>query len=321
MCSSRRTLLTVRLCAADRYAPLMATERGPGPGFLGVTRRAVRFRVERRAMTTTAALALVVLAWLFMAGFVGNTASAAGAAAGRQATLSGTVDSGNQPLAGVSVTLYGTASFAGARRAPVVLGSSVSRVDGSFTIAYRSALRARTVASVIARSGGRVRLGSALGTPPLPRRIVVNERTTVATAFALAQFIGRVGIVGKAPGLQNAAAMVGNLVNVRTGGVSEVLSTPPNGIQTSTMRAFNSLANMAVDCARSRDGCDALFRLARPPGGPAPRGALVALADIARNPGHHVGRLFALARSGPAPYRPALRRSQRPDAWTVALRF
>ena len=263
-----------------------------------------------------AASARVTFAWLFTACLAGATAPAAGAAPA--IALSGTVASGQRPLAGMSITLFATTSAA---RAPVVLGRSVSRADGSFTIAYRRATRARTVAYVIARRGGTVRLASALGTRRLPRRIVVNERTTAATAFALAQFVGRDRIAGEAPGLQNAAAMVRNLVDVRTGGLGRVLRTPPNGARTSTMRTFNTLANMAVHCARSRDGCGALSRLARPPGAAAPEGALAALADIARNPWHNVGRLFALARSGPAPYRPALRRSQRPDAWTMALRF
>lgn len=115
--------------------------------------------------------------------------------------------------------------------------------------------------------------------------------------------------------------MSSDLVNVRTGGLSRILSSPPNGRETLTMRAFNTLANMDADCARLRNGCDALFRLARPPGARAPRGALVALADIARSPWHKVKDLFALARSGPSPYQPALPISHAPDAWTLALRF
>ena len=261
-----------------------------------------------------AAFARWTFAWLFVACLAGLTASVAGAAP--RGMVSGTVVSGKKPLAGMSVTLYATTS---AGRAPVVLGRAVSRKDGSFAIDYRRAKRARTVTYVIARRGGTVRLASALGTGRLPRRTVVNERTTAATAFALAQFVGRGGIAGKAPGLQNAAAMVRNLVDVRTGGVGRVLRTSPNGRRTSTMRTFNSLANMAVRCARSTHGCRVLFRLARPPGGAAPKSALVALADIARNPSHNAGRLFALSR--PATYRPALKRSHRPDAWTLALRF
>jgi hypothetical protein len=64
-----------------------------------------------------------------------------------------------------------------------------------------------------------------------------------------------------------------------------------------------------------------LERLARPRGGSLPTGGLDAFADIARNPGHNVGRLFSLARAGATPYRPALRPTERPDAWTLALRF
>ncbi|MGH3198161.1 MAG: hypothetical protein ACRDNT_20095, partial [Streptosporangiaceae bacterium] len=119
----------------------------------------------------------------------------------------------------------------------------------------------------------------------------------------------------------NAAAMAGNLADVRTGGLSTVLETAPNGTQTSTLRTFNSLANMRVPCARSAHQCGPLFRLAAPPRGPAPQGTLAAVADIARNPAHNVRGLFALARSAPAAYRPALGPSGQPDAWVLALRF
>lgn len=291
-------------------------------GFFGATQGgAVRIGASRPATMRAAWPAIVAIGWIFTANLLSKSVSLARTATGSRTTLSGIVVSGHTPLADLSITLYATASAERGEGIPIVLARSVTRGDGSFAVSFRRHLRTGTVAYVLARSGGTVRVASALGTLPLPRRIVVNERTTVATAFALAEFIGRRGVAGKAPGVQNAAAMAGDLVNVETGGLSKVLTAAPNGNQTSTVRAFNMLANMDVGCARLLSGCSALFRLARPPGGSAPKGALVALADIARNPWHNVSELFALARSGPSPYQPALRPSQRPDAWTLALRF
>lgn len=171
------------------------------------------------------------------------------------------------------------------------------------------------------RIGRAVRLASALGSAPVPERVVVNELTTVAAGFGLAQFVHEDRITGRSPGLENAAAMAANLANARTGRQARVLRSKPNGGQTSTLRAFNSLANLLAPCARAEHRCAELLRLATPPGGREPRGTLQAVANIARNPTQNVGRLFAAARSGPTPYAPALRRSERPDSWTLALRF
>lgn len=157
--------------------------------------------------------------------------------------LKGKVLSGKLPLAQVPVTLYRTASG----RPPVALGTSVTRGDGSFRIVYPSG---RSDA-VLYLTAGR-RLASVLGKGLAPRTIIVNERTTVAAGFALAQFVSGRAIAGKAPGLQNAAGMARNLVNSRTGTIGSVLARAPNGSQTSTLRAFNSLANMLAGCVRSK---------------------------------------------------------------------
>jgi hypothetical protein len=247
-------------------------------------------------------------------------AAAAHAAASPRATLSGTLLSGRQPLGGVRVSLYATPGRA-AGGAPRLLAKAVTHADGSFALLYPRRRSAYTVGYVLAQSGGIVRAAAALGTPPFPSAIVVNERTTVATAYALDQFIAGDRIEGKAPGLQNGAAMVRDLVDLHTGALSEVLRTVPNGAQTSTLGTFNALANLATGCARSVRDCGPLLRLARPPGEPPPDGLLAALADIARTPWHNVVRLFALAQTGPRPYRPALRPPRAPDAWTLALRF
>lgn len=237
-------------------------------------------------------------------------------ARGPVATLRGEVLSGGVPVAAARVTL-----FRASNAAPVPLAGSVTHVDGSFTLAYPRQQHAGSVLYVVVGRPRAVRLAAVLGTPPAPNRVVVNERTTVAAGFALAQFISARGIGGLAPGLQNAAAMAGDLVDVRTGGLSAVLTSNPNGNQTSALRTFNSVANMLVRCAHSTLSCVRLFRLATPPRGPAPRGTLTAVADIARNPWHNVGGLFTFARASPTRYRPALGVRGRPDAWILALRF
>ncbi len=267
------------------------------------------------------AAALCVAVAAGVAGVPGSASAQAGTRPPARALLTGKVVSADVPLASVPVTLYRTASPAGVPAAPVPLGSSVTAANGSFRISYRAQHHPGTVLYLIAGQGAAVRLAAVLGVPPVPRKVVVNERTTVAMGFALAQFITGAAVAGTAPGLPNAAGMAGDLASVRTGRLSPVLAHAPNGNSTSTLPEFNSLANMLAGCARSAAACGALFQLARPPGGPAPQGTLAAVSDITRDPWHNVGALLTLALSGPTPYQPALSQSQLPDAWTLALRF
>lgn len=293
----------------------MIEESGGGPavwrpGFVGGSLRRAR-RSAHLAATVSAVVAV-------LAAGVAAAQASAGVTSG-QSTLAGRVLTVNRPLASIRVALYRAArdgSMPG-----VLLGRSVTRADGSFAIGYRSRRASGSVDYVTAGPGATVRLAASLGAAPLPTRVLINERTTVAMGFALAQFIAGREVGGPAPGPQNAAAIAADLADVRTGALAAVLQTAPNGTRTSTLRTFDSLSNMIVPCARSLRGCSALFRLATPPGGAAPRDVLTAVADIARNPAHNARGLFGLSRAGGAPYRPALRATQRPDAWMLALRF
>jgi hypothetical protein len=237
----------------------------------------------------------------------------------QKVAVAGRALGGGKPLGSTRVTLYRTASNGSGRR--VALGDALTRADGSFSISYAAESRSNAVLYLLVGKSSAVRLAAVLGAASVPRRVVVNERTTVAMGFALAQFIAGRNVAGRSPGPQNGAAMAADLVDVRTGGLSPVLATSPNGGKTSTLRTFNSLANMLVPCVRSVERCRELFTLATPPGGKAPTGTLDAIADIARNPADNVEGLSRLARSSAALYRPALRASQQPDAWTLALRF
>jgi len=247
-----------------------------------------------------------------------TAASLAAAEQAPAAKLRGDALSGKKRLGSRPVQLYRAGS---ADSKPVRLGKRRTRGNGSFRISYRAPKRSSAVLYAIVGRRAAVRLAAVLGTTPFPRRVVVNGRTTVAAGYALAQFMRGAGIAGSSPGLQNAAAMAANLADVRTGRIGRVLRRPPNGDQTSTIETFNSVANMLPRCARSARRCSSLFRAAKPPGESAPRGTLEAVADIARNPWHNVKRLFKLAGSVPTPYRPALDQDERPDGWTVALRF
>ncbi len=233
------------------------------------------------------------------------------------ASLSGQVLTTGHPVQATPVTLF--ASAVGGGPATRLAFSRTDRA-GAFAIRYVRPRRAGAVLYALAGRPGASRLAAVLGTPPSRYRTVINERTTIAAGFALAQFIDGDGIRGRVPGAPNAAGMAANLVDVRTGRIGTVLATRPNGSQTTTLRTFNTLANLIVPCV-ARDACGPLFRAAEDPRGPRPRSVLAAVAAIARNPWHNVNRLFALARGARQAYVPALTASQRPTAWTLALRF
>jgi hypothetical protein len=253
---------------------------------------------------------------------------AAGPAAAAGGTIRGQVQGDPLPRA-FRVSLY--QAVPGAAK-PQRLGTTTTRRGGSYNLSY-SGSRVRGVRYLIAarRGGGAeagfpvpvssYRLAAALGDRRVPRRATINDRTTVAAAFAMAQFFDGNRVAGKNPGLRNAAAMTRDLVTRRGGGISPVLSRFPNGGSTSTLPTFNSLANLVASCRYPGARCAQLLKLAATPGTAGAPNTLVAMTSIARYPWHDVRGLFALSRLARPLYGPSLRRGERPDAWTLALRF
>ncbi len=251
-------------------------------------------------------------------------ASAPAAGAGNGRLLAGTV-----PLRGMNVMLL--AARPGQPR-PSVLGVARSGRRGAFAIRYRRN-PVRAVKYLIATrpccgaeagfavSANSYRLAAALGVGRVPGRAALNERTTVAFGYALAQFVRGNRLVGKNPGLRNAAAMTRNLVTRRRGRFAPVLLRYPNGGSTSTLQTFNSLANLLAVCRAQSPRCARLLQLAGAPGGGPAADTLAATVTIAQNPWQRVRPLFALSRAALQRNRPALGKRRRPDAWTLALRF
>ena len=229
----------------------------------------------------------------------------------------GVVRTGAAPIAGAEVTLY-QAGRAG--QLPRVLAHARTGSQGEFGFSYRRPADPTAVLYLTADEGV-VRLAAALGAPGSSDQpgspVVINERTTVAAGYALAQFVDGRGVAGTYPGLQNAAAISHNLADVSTGGIAPLLAGPPNGALTSTLPAFNTLADLVAGCVAGQT-CQALFTFAQPPGKARPADTLEAVADIARTPGNNVAGLFALA-GVKQPYTPVL--TAAPDAWTLAIRY
>jgi sugar lactone lactonase YvrE len=249
------------------------------------------------------------------------------------AALHGRVASGDTGLGGYGVTLYAT-DPARPKRCAQALASSATAADGAFDLAYTPPASAEAVLYLIAESGaakkagkcpttrdGAVVLAAVVGVGGAPAAAVVNERTTVASAYAYAQFFDGADLRGPSPGLQNAFAMLQNTVDVETGALGAVIATPPNGAETSALPTFNALANVVAACIASPDACAALFAATDPPRGPRPRDTLAALVDLARAPGQDQYAVLGVSLAPPAPYQPALAAGATLDAWTLALRF
>lgn len=159
--------------------------------------------------------------------------------------------------------------------------------------------------------------------------VVINERTTVAMAWAMAQFVSNSGVGGAAPGLQNSAGMSANIADPATGAEGQLLASSPNGAETSTEAEVNSLTAALASCVTAPfadpgdypDGtCSAIVGAGSAAVKTAPVDTVRALSAIARNPGVSPTTLFAISQqttlSGNLPVLAAA-----PDAWTVVLRF
>jgi hypothetical protein len=237
--------------------------------------------------------------------------------AANAAQLSGRVLAGDRPVAASQVRLYAAAAASAAR-----LGSATTNSRGGFKVSYTSPRRASVLYAVASGRGTPARRAlrlMAVADPAAasPRRLTINELTTVAAVYSLSWFLHGVRLTGPAPGLQNAAATVPSLVRPATGRIGPAVANPPNGSATATLATLRTLAAIVGGCTRGtpRD-CHALFRAATPPRGPSPTDTLEAVHDIALNPVNNVRRIFRLRKA--RAYRPMLGRA--PSSWVLSLK-
>ena len=229
-------------------------------------------------------------------------------------TLNGVVQTGSacstQPLAHVPVTL-----FEATTEQPRVVGHATTDAFGHFSIPSQ-ANASSSIFYASADVGGRVEFLTILGTK-LPATVTINELTTVAASYSMAQFYKTDVISGNSFGLQIAAGMNDNIVTPVTGESSFVLLNSPNADESNSLRSTRSLANLLAACVQDGSVTSTFLDLTRPPRGPAPRTTAQALADLTRNPWQNVDPIYALTTLSDA-YEPALERT--PDAWTVIVK-
>lgn len=271
-------------------------------------------------------LAVVAASALLLGAAVALPATAAQAAKPDRSVLQGsleTVAAGGQPGG-----WDGWRVEARVTGIPAAVATDTADADGDFDLRVTVPIPADGFLSITARPplGGPLAsaatLVSALVEIPKHRQVVVNERTTVAAAWSMAQFVSDAGVDGPAPGLRNSAGMAANLADPRTGEIGDVLGSSPNGDETSTVAAFGSISAALAACVTGLTGaCAELIDIAGEAQDPAvPADAFRALAEIARNPGvadplrlYELSTRVTLADGDVLPHAPA--------AWTLAVRF
>lgn len=240
--------------------------------------------------------------------------------------IAGQVLSGNSALAAAEVTLYSSSDDSGQR----ALGSGRTDDSGRFAFEYEIPSDSNSVIYLTTSGGRRTAqanevpagfvLATVLGQSPAASSYTVNELTTVAAAFSMAQFINGSAMDGNSVGLQMSSRMVRNLVDIESGAPGPTISNADNNPQSdfSALRTLNEMANLLVSCANDASVCQSLLALALPLAGDAPQDTFRAVATMAKTPWRDPAPLFNLVATNI--YQPDLG-SNLPSAWTLSLKF
>jgi len=215
--------------------------------------------------------------------------------------LTGQVEVGGGAVTQSAVTLW-----AASAAAPKMLAQAQTGSDGRFAIDSDQSVGDDAILYLVAaggepvvnKTGGNnkaIGLLAVLGNKP-PATVVVNELTTVASAFTAARFINGDSISGNPLGLRIAAGNAPNLVDRVTGGWGKVLLDPLNSTQTTTLATLDTLGSLITAFATTGDdNWRARFlKAATPTGGATPKNTLEAMAGIASSPWAAPKDLFAL---------------------------
>ncbi|HET7232174.1 MAG TPA: hypothetical protein VFJ16_19360 [Longimicrobium sp.] len=229
--------------------------------------------------------------------------------------ITGIVQSGigshAQPIASARVTLYEATA-----NEPRTLGTASTDAAGRFTIDHGGSAPAN-ILYASAYLGTGLMLATVIG-PRLLESIVINELTTVAAGFAMAQFIDHGEIRGEAFALGIAAGMSDNLVAPETGTPSEVMMKSPNADQTTSLRALRMLGNLLAGCVHKvPDALSRVLALTTPPHGEEPGDTFQAITSITLNPVNNVAGIYTMAQEKVI-YTPPL--EELPYAWTLCVK-
>jgi hypothetical protein len=196
----------------------------------------------------------------------------------RGVALQGQVRGGQQPVSGASIHLYAAGSAGVGAGAIDLLAPNIVNTDvlGNFGITGDYVCPTGTTQVYIVARGGNPGLPSGQTNSALvmmaalgncggltsSTNIVVNEVTTVASAWALAQFMSPGAIVGSSStnttGLNNAFGVVNDLVDTSRGLAPG--TALPNGAVMETAKLY-TLADVLAPCVNSNGGaaCNPLF--------------------------------------------------------------
>lgn len=240
--------------------------------------------------------------------------------------IQGLLLGGGEPIISATVSLYSSSDGNGTQ----ALGSGSTDDNGAFEFSYNVPGDSAGVI-FLTSEGGRLAsqsqgvpptfvLASVLGASPELSTITINELTTVASAFALAQFIEGPALQGNAIGLQMAPRLLRNLVNLETGEPGMTVSNSDNSPQStfSALRMLNELGNLLASCASDASVCQSILALALPLEGSPAQDTFRAMANLAKTPWLDPVPLFNLVTANT--YQPDLG-ANAPSAWTLALLF
>jgi len=290
---------------------------------------------------------------------VANAGTVAISTATTGPALNGVVRAGSSTVSGATVALY-AAGVSGYASAATKIASATSDSSGVYTIPSGYTCSSANQMYLVA-TGGKVgsydananlALMTALGSCSnlSSDSMVINEVTTVASAWATASFAANDALSGSSSyqyfgasstnhtGLANAFAAVHNLVDITTGKVRYFV---PTGNAVVPYAEINTLADMLNACAASAGGvegdgssCSTLFTAADLLGtgtyasSIAPNDTLQAAFNIAQHPISNYGYkldqssdsnpMIGLATSS-SPFQPILTSS--PHDWSISLHY
>jgi hypothetical protein len=231
----------------------------------------------------------------------------------------------SKAIAKSAVTLYAVGNAYGTGAS--ALASAVTDAKGDFAIPSFTCPSSDSETYVIALGGdagaghnsaiGLIAALGPCGTLATSAQIVIDELTTIATEWALAQFTGSTGQNVGAPasnsgGLKIGLASFANLADI-DGRASAFLTSPRCGASSSvnnneTLARLDALANIFASCVQSNGplsrACGKLFADS---GASSSETTLAIAHAIASNPEHNAADIFkVLIQSSNLPFQPTL---------------